>query len=210
MPEYVARTSRLRRLLYFWKKESRDAVEQITISEGLDASEPVKMVDEVAAQSARDELRILQLQHKIVSFALTTIHESHAKGTLSDQERDQLLERYKPDLEILEEKIARHQRTVDLYELEQERKRLLKEYQERLSEIENKIKELRSGARIRSLMHEVDAKELALPKAESGPESGSRTVESDKARNETEKRIEAIREEVLRAMERLEQIESEA
>lgn len=180
------------------------------------SSETRRMVNEQEASRSREILKALTLEREIIGTALTTIYESEAQGIITRDERDRLLEKYSSDLKELESRISEHQRIVDIFDLESARKELDTGYREKLFEIDKKLADLRSGAPpssspapvvVRKDSQTVTASETVEPT----PERSFKTPQTDlkEAKTKTEKKIEAIREEVLKAMERLEQIESE-
>ena len=118
-------------------------------------------------------------------------------------------------MKALESRIADNQRIVDTFDLESARKELLLSFREKLTEIDKKLADLRSGPMpTQSLNPEIKSNhEVVTPieTAQITPQLDLKTTGSGlrDAKIRTEKKIEAIREEVLKAMERLEQIESE-
>ncbi|WP_455286177.1 hypothetical protein [[Eubacterium] cellulosolvens] len=157
---------------------------------------------------------MLTLEREIIGTALTTIYESEVQGIITRDERDRLLDKYSSDLKELESRISEHQRIVDMFDLESARKELLESFREKLIEIDKKLADLRGGAvSLSSPVTEaksgqaVTSTQKVSPAAQSG--LNTKATEMQDAKTKTEKKIEAIREEVLKAMERLEQIESE-
>jgi hypothetical protein len=166
---------------------------------------------------ARETLKVLKLEKQIIGSAVATIYESHTKGLISTIERDRLLQKYKIDLGGLDKTIDENQRVVDLYDLEMTREELVKNFKTKLTEIDARIKNLRSGGQpIRNNPNQQnpdssDASEKASTRTNSGQQSVEKNskTEQDQQITDAEKRIEEIREEILKAMDRLEQIEAE-
>jgi hypothetical protein len=187
----------------FWKKkEPSKAPERIIPLPNLSApsleSPPVTPIDDV--NRAREELKVLKLERQILGSAVTTIYESHSKGVISEAERDRMLEKYKVDLKRLEKGIEENQQIVDLHDLEVEREELIRNFQTKLGEIDAKLKGLKTGAPAPIKTPETTPTDQAQ---ESKSSSNPQTIA------DSEKRIEQIREEILKAMDRLEQIETE-
>src|SRR2546427_9629272 len=160
---------------------------------------------------ARDRLRLASIERDIIGNALTIIYEAEAKGQISDVEKNQLLQRYKTDLKRVDGEIDTHKKTVDLYELESAKEDLLKSFQEKMLEIDLKISQIRPTVTIAS---EASTKLSEPPKIETSQtppitNSPKERPAKEKPKNKAEERLETIREEVLKAMERLEQIETE-
>ena len=152
---------------------------------------------------------MLKLERQILGSAVTTIYESHSKGVISEVERDRMLEKYKVDLKRLEKGIQENQQIVELHDLEVEREELIKSFQTKLASIDAKLRALKSG----SPVHKPDktGSEGQSSREERSttqdPEPKSEPEPQDVAESET--RIQEIREEILKAMDRLEQIETE-
>jgi Mg2+ and Co2+ transporter CorA len=147
-------------------------------------------------RKAKDALKILQLERQIIGSALTTIFESESKGIISAVERVRLVDKYKMDLKQLEEKIKQHQRVVDLNELENSRQELVKSFNLRMSEIDEKMRCLKDG-------------NLSTQPQADDPPPPTQPAKANSIVNDAEKRVEQIRDEILKAMDRLEQIESD-
>jgi len=179
------------------------------------ASNPIADVD-----MAMEELRLYSFEREILSAALTAIYEAEVKGILKVEERDRLSERYKRDLQILDERIEERRRVTDFVNLQKEKRELQEEFSQKISEVDRKIEELRSL--IGSLpqpepyisSRQLNSSEKVTHSSEQYKETedtspGQKLVTSNRMRTRTDEKIETIREEVLKAIERLEQIESE-
>src|SRR5438034_8173832 len=160
---------------------------------------------------ARDRLRLASLERDIIGEALTKIYEAEAKGLINETEKNQLLQRYKTDLKRVDGEIDTHRKTVDLYELESAKEDLLKSFHEKMLEIDLKISQIRPTVTIAS--EERTLQEPPAPKTDSAQTTSASAAKErpvrEKPKNKAEERLETIREEVLKAMERLEQIETE-
>ena len=170
-----------------------------------------KTITSTDVSRSRDRLRLANLERDIIGDALTKIYEAETKGQITDSEKNQLLQRYKTDLKRVDGEIDTHKRTVDLYELESAKEDLLKSFQEKMLEIDLKISQIRPSI---AAVSETVPKVPESPKTEtsSTPPIANPPKErpaKEKPKNKAEERLETIREEVLKAMERLEQIETE-
>jgi chromosome segregation ATPase len=218
----------LTELIAFWKKkdtpsgpEPKRIIPLPQLPETL--SEPPRTTTQEAANKAREALKILKLERQILGSAVTTIYESQTKGIITQADRDQLLEKYKVDVKRLEKAIDENQRVVDLFELESSREDLVKTFRSKLTELDSKIKGLRSGGPTGPITapkdRKVEQSDQKKEKAPSGEEdkkehanqkqAANEKKEEDKEISDAEKRVEQIREEILKAMDRLEQIEAE-
>ena len=170
-----------------------------------------KTVTNTDVSRSRDRLRLASLERDIIGDALTKIYEAETRGQINDSEKNQLLQRYKTDLKRVDGEIDTHKRTVDLYELESAKEDLLKSFQEKMLEIDLKISQIRPTV---TATIETAAKPPDSPKTEASPtppptNPPKERPAKEKPKNKAEERLETIREEVLKAMERLEQIETE-
>ena len=171
-----------------------------------------KTINAGDASKARDRLRLASLERDIVGDALTKIYEAEAKGQINEPEKNQLLQRYKTDLKRVDGEIDTHKKTVDLYELESAKEDLLKSFHEKMLEIDLKISQIRP--RISVTLEEKTVQTPPLQKTEATATTQTTSAVKDRQakerpKNKAEERLETIREEVLKAMERLEQIETE-
>ncbi len=173
-----------------------------------------KSVTNIDATKARDRLRLAGLERDILGDAMTKIYEAEAKGVISEAEKNQLLQRYKSDLKRVDGELETHQKVVDLYDLESAKEDLLKSFHEKMLEIDAKISQIKPVANTSSSTEPrtVQASpspakgEPVSPSAQTNP---NKERPKEKPKNKADEKIETIREEVLKAMERLEQIETE-
>jgi hypothetical protein len=170
-----------------------------------------KTITSTDVSRSRDRLRLASLERDIIGDALTKIYEAETRGQINDSEKNQLLQRYKTDLKRVDSEIDTHKKTVDLYELESAKEDLLKSFQEKMLEIDLRISQIRPTV---TTTLETTPKPPETPKTETTatPPPANLPKErppKEKPKNKAEERLETIREEVLKAMERLEQIETE-
>lgn len=183
--------------LAFWKRKELETSEPERIIPLPPLPKPTGVGPRAASEDdvnkAKGALKVLLLERQIIGSALTTIFESETKGIISQTERDRLVDKYKVDLQRLNSSIEEHQRTVDLYELGKSREELIKDFNTKMAEMDEKLTRLRNG--------------------KTGIEQTSSTLvragQKQEQATDAEKRVEQIRDEVLKAMDRLEQIESE-
>jgi hypothetical protein len=174
-----------------------------------------KTVTESDIAKARNRLRVANLERDIIGDALTKIYEAEAKGTINEPEKNQMIQPYKNDLKRVDAEIDTYKKTVDLYELEAAKEDLFKRFQETFLDIQARIEKIRPSL---SLPASIETKPVEPKPIPPKTEPTELTDENappkekpprERARNKAEEKIETIREEVLKAMERLEQIETE-
>jgi hypothetical protein len=190
-----------------------------------------KSVQTTMASSAKNELRILDLEREILADAIRRLYEAHAEGKISEQEREQLASTYKLRMNTIKESISKDENIIALHELEDMREDLMKLFSERFGELTNKVEELRSKIDVKPIreipikmptrnsaqMEEV-AEEEEVEEAEEEAESASEKAKKKRkppeekpiAKTEAERRIETIRNEVEKVLDKLGQMEIES
>jgi len=171
-----------------------------------------KTVNTTDVSKARDRLRLANLERDIIGDALTKIYEAEAKGQISEGEKNQFLQRYKSDLKRVDGEIDIHKKTVDLFDLESAKEDLLKSFHEKLLEIDLKISQIKPTVSFTADLKPIQASQPAKTETsptEQAPAPPKEKPARERPKNKAEERLETIREEVLKAMERLEQIETE-
>lgn len=159
---------------------------------------------------AQDELRVLNLEREIMSFAIRRLYEAEAEGKINEEERERLARWYKERMAEIKDMILRSESLVALHELEGMQEDLIKLFSERFDDLNKKIDELRTTLKIKPI------KEVAIP-APPTPSVAPPKEERKRPRpppaprkTEAEERIEKIRAEIEKVLERLGQIEAEA
>jgi hypothetical protein len=178
----------------------------------------VKSVSPEDAARAREQLRILDLEREILSDAIRRLYEAHAEGKITEEERERLAQTYKSRMMTVKEAISKDESLVALHELEAMQEDLIKLFSERFDELSTKTEELRSKVEAK-IIKEITipaAKAQPTPRLEEKPEGEGKAKRKRKPpsakpslRTEAEKRIEEIRAEVEKVLERLGQMEIE-
>jgi len=177
--------------------------------------ESVRFRSEDEIEKAREELRVLNLRRQVTASAMTTIFEVEAQGKISRVSRDRLVEEYKAQLRALDEQIAERRKITELSDLLGERQELVKSFEQRLVEIDERLRQLNARPDSISPTSPLgnlpqEATKMMDPATPLGDiNCVEESKPKEKAKSRAEERIDAIREEVLKALERLEQIESE-
>jgi hypothetical protein len=212
----------LTQLILFGRKKPTDEPTPAPTSPSMTKLEPFPIPDTIRKTvtdsdiaKARNKLRIANLERDIIGDALAKIYEAEAKGTINEPEKNQMIQPYKNDLKRVDAEIDTYKKTVDLYELETAKEDLFKRFQETFLDIQARIEKIRPSLNLPTPT-ETKPPEPKQDPAKTEPadpttEDPQTTKERprEKARNKAEEKIETIREEVLKAMERLEQIETE-
>lgn len=160
------------------------------------------------ADKAREDLRILGLEKEVVGFALTRLYEAEAAGTITKEDQVKLLEKYGAEMKQLDKQINTKEMIVKLFELEGTQNELIQMFNDRLVEIDREIKNMRAALGL--IPAEEAPKEEAKPaKPKKKEDQKSPPPRTTPRKTEAEQKLEAIQEEVLKALEKLEQIEIE-
>jgi len=169
-------------------------------------------VDE--AKKAKDELKTLDLEREILSFAIRRLYEAQAEGKLTEEERERLAQWYKSRMMEVRDTIARSESVVALHELETMQEDLVKLFSERFDELSKKVEDMRTQLQLKPVEEEalVPTAPEPTPTAESEKEKKKirkKPAPTPPRKTEAEKRIEEIKAEVEKVLERLGQIEVE-
>jgi len=174
---------------------------------------PLKIERTVAPQEAKkaqERLRTVDIEREALSEAIRRFYEAQAEGKITEEERERLARRYKERMIKIRDTISRSESVVALHELETMQEDLMKMFSDRFDEVNRKIGDLRTSLEIKPIVEvPVPAKtpSMAAPSPKERKRVRRRPVPK---KTEAEKRIEEIRAEVEKVLERLGQIEVEA
>jgi hypothetical protein len=179
-------------------------------------------------EKSRREMRTLLLERDLLSAALTKIYEAENEGKITREEREMIAKRYSSQIRDLESKLSDKELTVEVGELEGLRDELVTLFRDKIQNIETRLDQAKerlpsvsqreasrveapvvaSGTRAKSSASSVTTSVVA----QSGQTEDLERVVDRKSpkRDDTEgeRRVKAIRDEVMEALERLEQIDS--
>ena len=173
-----------------------------------------RSISQEDASQAREELRILDLEREILSSAIRRLYEAQAEGKITEEERERIAQAYKSRMMSVKDTISKDESLVALNELEAMQEDLMKLFSERFDELSTRVDELRSKVDVKPI------KEVAIPITKRQQITGTeKPVEKERRRKkkpakptprtEAERRIEKIRAEVEKVLERLGQMEIE-
>jgi hypothetical protein len=185
----------------------------------------MKSVQTSDASHAKDELRTLDLEREILSDAIRHLYEAQAEGKITEQERERLAGTYKARMGTVKESIEKDETIVALNELEGMQEDLMKLFSERFGELNNKVEELRTRIDVKPLKEirvqmpvadkkevpvELEEAELAEGEDAEKPKKRKRPEEKQTTKTEAEQRVDEIRSEVERVLDKLGQMEIES
>ncbi len=184
-----------------------------------------KSVQTTTASNAKDELRMLDLEREILSDALRHLYEAQAEGKISEAEREKLAASYKARMTSIKESISKDETIVALHDLEGMQEDLMKLFSERFGELTSKVEELRTKIDVKPITEipvkypaQTPASQMEKMEEEEEEEAGEEKQkkkrkppeEKPDAKTEAEKRIESIRSEVEKVLDKLGQMEIES
>jgi cell division septation protein DedD len=188
-----------------------------------------KSVQTTMASDAKNELRMLDLERDILGDALRRLYEAHAEGKITEQERDKMAITYKNRMSTIKESISKDESIVALHELEGMQEDLMKLFSERFGELTTKVEELRGRIDVKPIREipiklpsqtpvqmekdEDDEEEetAETTEGEAKPKKRRKSPEAKPdAKSAAEKRIESIRSEVEKVLDKLGQMEIES
>ena len=185
-----------------------------------------KSVQTTTASNAKDELRILDLEREILSDSIRRLYEAHAEGKITEAEREKLASTYKARMTTIKTSIAKDETIVALHELEGMQEDLMKLFSERFGELTSKVEELRTKIDVKPIKEipiklptqapaQMEEEEDDEAEEESSNEDRPKKkrkpqVEKPDQKTESEKRIESIRSEVEKVLDKLGQMEIES
>jgi hypothetical protein len=161
------------------------------------------------AQKSKKELRLLDVEREILSYGIRRLYEAQAEGKINENERESLAEGYKHRMLEIKDAVSKNESVVALHELESMQEDLIKLFNNRFDEINSKIGSLRVNLKIKP-EPEIPKPSPTIPSSQPEKATRKRRKTSAPKKTEAEERIDQIRAEVEKVLERLGQMETEA
>jgi hypothetical protein len=187
-----------------------------------------KSVQTTMAANAKNELRMLDLEREILGDAIRRLYEAQAEGKITEAERERLAASYKQRMNTIKESITKDESIIALHELEGMQEDLMKLFSERFGELTSKVEELRTRIDVKPI-REIPVKHIPTTpiqmddEEEEEEEETPQAAEQEKpkkkrkppeerptAKTDAERRIESIRSEVEKVLDKLGQMEIES
>ena len=158
-------------------------------------------------EHSRREMRTLMVERDLLSSALMKVYEAESDGRISTEEREMITKRYSDQIKGIQAKLKDVELVVEVGELEKLREELVGMFQDKIQNIEGRLDQARERLGVVAQM----------PPAKETPQRVERATDLEKAvqrrarpeMSESEKRVREIRNEVMDALTRLEQIDTE-
>jgi hypothetical protein len=185
-----------------------------------------KSIQTTTASNAKDELRILDLEREILGDSIRRLYEAQAEGKITEVERERLAASYKQRMNTIKESITKDESIIALHELEGMQEDLMKLFSERFGELTTKVEELRTRIDVKPIreipVKQIPTTPIQMDDDEEEEEETAEVVEQEKpkkkrkpaeerptAKTDAERRIESIRSEVEKVLDKLGQMEIE-
>jgi hypothetical protein len=158
-------------------------------------------------ERSRREMRTIMVERDLLSSAMMKLYEAETEGRITREEREMISKRYSDQIKDLQSKLKDVELVVEVGELEGLRGELVALFETKIQNIETRLDAAKQ--RLGAAAPQAVKKEVA-PKVER--ESDLERVVERRAKpemTESERRVKEIREEVMDALTRLEQIDIE-
>ena len=164
---------------------------------------PVAMGD---LEKSRREMRTIMVERDLLSSALMKLYEAETDGRITKDEREMISKRYSEQIKDLQSKLKDVELVVEVGELENLRNELVSLFEQKIQNIETRL----DFAKQRLGVVPEGIKKEAAPRTDRVTDL-ERAVErrAKPELSESERRVKEIRDEVMEALTRLEQIDIE-
>ena len=167
----------------------------------------VTMVSSGDLDRSRREMRTMMLERDLLSSALMKVYEAETEGRITREERESIARRYSEQVKSIESKLKDVELVVEVGELENLREELVSLFEQKIQNIEARLDQAKQ--RLGAASPEM-VKQEPIVRAERGAEL-ERVIEkrSRPEMSDSERRVKEIRDEVMEALTKLEQIDIE-
>ncbi|MDG6899674.1 MAG: hypothetical protein JRN44_02205 [Nitrososphaerota archaeon] len=158
-------------------------------------------------ERSRREMRTIMVERDLLSSAMMKLYEAESEGRITREEREMISKRYSDQIKDLQAKLKDVELVVEVGELEGLRNELVTLFESKIRNIESRLDVAKQ--RLGPAAPQPVKKEAA-PKVEKATDL-ERVVErrAKPEMSESEKRVKVIRDEVMDALTKLEQIDIE-
>ena len=168
---------------------------------------PESTVTSADLDRSKREMRTIMVERDLLSSAMMKLYEAESEGRITREEREMISKRYSDQIKDLQSKLKDVELVVEVGELEGLRSELMSLFESKIQNIETRLDAAKQ--RLGPAAPQPVKKEV-VPKAER--ETDLERVVERRAKpemSESERRVKEIREEVMDALTRLEQIDIE-
>ena len=161
-------------------------------------------------ERSRREMRTIVLERDLLSSALMKLYEAETEGRITKEEREMITKRYTGQIKSFESKLKDVELVVEVGELERLRDDLMSLFREKVQNIEARLEQAKE--RLAPPAAELERTREAQVRRVERADDLEKVIERKTARpevSEAERRVKAIRDEVMEALTKLEQIDLE-
>ncbi|HYC27099.1 MAG TPA: hypothetical protein VEB67_03660 [Nitrososphaerales archaeon] len=159
-------------------------------------------------ERSRREMKTIMVERDLLSSAMMKLYEAENEGRITREEREMISKRYSEQIKDLQSKLKDVELVVEVGELEGLRNELVTLFEQKITNIEGRLDSARQ--RLGVAPPEPAKKEAPAPKVDRGTDLEKVVERRAKPElSESEKRVKEIRDEVMEALTRLEQIDIE-
>ena len=158
-------------------------------------------------EHSRREMRTIMVERDLLSSAMMKLYEAETEGRITREEREMISKRYSDQIKDLQSKLKDVELVVEVGELEGLRGELVALFEGKIQNIETRLDAAKQRLGVTA---QPPMKKEVAPKVEKTTDL-ERVVErrAKPEMSESEKRVKQIRDEVMDALTRLEQIDIE-
>ena len=189
----------------FYSRAKKEKIVVPKAVSGTRSTEPT--ITSTDLERSRREMRTIMVERDLLSSAMMKLYEAETEGRITREERETISKRYSDQIKDLQSKLKDVELVVEVGELEGLRGELVSLFEGKIQNIETRLEAARQ--RLGAVSPQPVKKELA-PRVER--ETDLERVVERRAKpelTESEKRVKEIRDEVMDALTRLEQIDIE-
>ena len=161
-------------------------------------------------ERSRREMRTIVLERDLLSSALMKLYEAETEGRITKEEREMITKRYTTQIKSFESKLKDVELVVEVGELERLRDDLMSLFRDKVQNIEARLEQAKE--RLAPPAPELERAREAQVRRVERVDDLEKLIERKTARpevSEAERRVKAIRDEVMEALTKLEQIDLE-
>lgn len=165
----------------------------------------VASVSTDSLEKSRREMRTMMLERDLLSSALMKVYEAETDGRITRDERESIAKKYSDQIREIQSKLKDVELVVEVGELEKLREELVSLFEQKIQNIEARLDQAKQRL---SVVSPEMVKQEPLARVERGAEL-ERVIEKRTRSDisDSERRVKEIRDEVMEALTKLEQID---
>jgi hypothetical protein len=164
-------------------------------------------------EHSRREMRTMMLERDLLSSALMKVYEAETEGRITREEREMIATKYSDQIKSIQSKLKDVELVVEVGELEKLREELVTMFEQKIENIEARLEQAKTRLGAVSSMaisKPAQQQQEAVARLERGAEL-ERVIEkrTRPEMSDSERRVKELRDEVMEALTKLEQIDME-